>query len=147
MEEKKKERKREIRKHSSLKHFSAVSCPGSLALFLYSSVSLSLHGFLHHLSGLLSVSPSLCPQIFRIYYHCSPLKVFLCLSFQLCPLLLLCFSSSLFCLSLSLLISISLSLCLPTLPPVFPFLILHLYLSHLCDFLSLCPSLRFLPWA
>ena len=34
LEEKKKERKREIRKHSSLKHFSAVSCTGSLALSL-----------------------------------------------------------------------------------------------------------------
>ena len=114
LEEKKKERKREIRKHSSLKHFSAVSCTGSRSLFLYSSVSLSLHGFLHHLSGLLSVSPALCPQI-CIYYHCPPPKSFSAFLPSSVPFsfsVSLHLSSVLLSLSLSLFLSFYLSACL-----------------------------------
>ena len=116
LEEKKKERKTEIRKHNSLKHFPVLS----LALALSLSLSLSL-------LFCFPISPWLSPPLvwtglsLHLYVHRSPVftvtahpsKSFSAfLSSSVLPLL--CFSSSLLCLTLSLPVSISLfiSLCL-----------------------------------
>jgi len=146
LEGKKKERKKRNQKKTILLSIFHL-CPLhwlSRSLFLYSSVSLSLHGFLHHLSGLVSVSISVSTDLPYLLSLLTPLGLSLPFFPALSPSPSLFLFISLLSYSLSPYLYFSLSICLPNLPPVFPFLIQHLHLSHLYDFLSLCPSLLFL---
>ena len=109
---KKKQRKTEIRKHNSLKHFPvlslALALSLSLSLFLYYSVSLSLHGFLHHLCGLVCLSISMSTDLLYSLSLLTPLSV----SLPFFPALFFPFSVSLHLYSVLLSLSLSLFLSL-----------------------------------